>query len=357
MRKVKWRYLLLMVAGLAGSCRSGDVVEIRDLDPSLRPFLVKAVAAGIVGSNEGRNYINEHAADKELVLLSRSEHPILRAIAFEEMLSRRTFDHFRLVMEHLDDTAIVAVDWGEWGVQLRTVSDHIIGNAKWKTEADKKKTIDEIIMKHDYLRSAYNGLWKAEIQEKYYPHIKKMAQRDVEFIIREEALFTLAKFRKREDIPLIKEVLMEYSLQMGRSSWRLMTEYPDTSYMELLQDYYRRRFYKVICRDRNLEKAGCYIETLASYRSDSSAKILKEILDRKPMVPCTTDTVTLRQQLVRSIWDNPCTEYATLRGQISAEMRGLLKRDSIDKAWNAENSIQLDTTGFYRDTAAEPVRW
>jgi len=251
----------------------------------------------------------------------------------------------------------VPVDWGEWGVQLRTISDHIIEHAKWKTEADKKKTIDEIIMKHDYLRSAYMGLWKAELQPMYYSHIKKMAQRDVEFEIREEALFALAKFRKREDIPLIKEVLQGYSLQMGRSSWGLLTEFPDTSYMEVLQDYYRRRFYKVVCRDRDLEKAGSYIGTLASYRSDSSAKILKEILNRKPMVPCTTDTVTLRQQLVRSIWNNPCTAYATLRGQISAEMRGLLKRDSINEAWTAENSGQLDTTGFYRDTATEPVRW
>jgi len=99
MRKVKWTCLLLTVAGLAVSCRSGDAVAIRDFDPSLRPFLVMAVATGIVGPNEGRNYIDKHATDKELVLLSRSEHPILRAIAFEEMLSRGTFDHFRLVME------------------------------------------------------------------------------------------------------------------------------------------------------------------------------------------------------------------------------------------------------------------
>ncbi|HXO78082.1 MAG TPA: hypothetical protein VN824_22665, partial [Puia sp.] len=168
----------------------------------------------------------------------------------------------------------------------------------------------------------------------------------------------LAKFRKREDVPFIKEVLLKNGSRIGRDSWGLMTQYPDTSYMEVLQDYYPRRFYRVICRDRDIEKAGNYIETLASYRSDSSARILKEILNRSPMAPCNTDTVTLRRQLIRSIWNNSCAAYATLREQISAEMRALLKRDSINEAWNAANSFPLDSANYpKKDTAAEPVRW
>jgi hypothetical protein len=353
MRKVKWTYLLLMLAGLAGSCRSGDAVAIRDLDPSLRPFLVKAVAAGIVGPNEGRNYINEHATDKELMLLSRSEHPILRAIAFEEMLNRRTFDHFRLVMEHLDDTAMVAIDMGEWGRAFRTVSDHTIHNGKWRTTGDKSRTIDEIVMKHDYLRSAYEGLRYVELQDRYYAHIKKMAERDEDFNLREEALFALAKFRKREDIPLISEALLQNELRIGKRSWQLLTDFPDTAYMEVLQDYYRRRFYKIICRDRDIEKATGYIETIASYRSDSSVRILSSILNRKPMVPCVPDTNYLREKLVRAIWNNPCAAYTDVRRQITAEMRNFLKRDAYDSA----NTISIENAGIPRDTAAEPVYW
>lgn len=80
-----------------------------------------AVSTGIVGYDSASTFIQKHATNEELTLLGRSEHPILRTVALREMLSRTGFDHFGVIMNHLNDTATVAIDAGEWGIWFRTV--------------------------------------------------------------------------------------------------------------------------------------------------------------------------------------------------------------------------------------------
>jgi len=87
---------------------------IRDFKKTLQPYLTEVVSKGIVGYGNAAYYIKLNATDKELRQLSRCEHPVLRAVALRGMLSRPSFNHYDLVMDNLDDTAMVAVDWGEW---------------------------------------------------------------------------------------------------------------------------------------------------------------------------------------------------------------------------------------------------
>ncbi|HWK08180.1 MAG TPA: hypothetical protein VNS58_31340 [Puia sp.] len=362
MKKAIWIYFSVLVVSPFYSCQSDHKASlaIRDFDKSLQPFLTKAVSTGIVGFDEATVYIEKHTKDGELILLSRSEHPILRAIAFREILSRPAFDHFSVIMNHLDDTAFVAVDKGEWGIQYRTISDYIIEEGRWKTIDDRKRTVDEIIMKHDNLRAAYTGLRMVELQEKYYPHIREMAQRERLFEEREEALYRLAKYKRRSDIPLIKQALLENDWRMGDASFGLMRDFPDTSYMEVLRTYYyHRRFYRSICHDGwgDVRTAVEYISTLAMYKSDSSVKILKLILNRKPLVPCAADTNSLREHLLHSIWDNACPAYADLRKQIRVDISNIIKRDSINERDFANNCHLAPVVDSPKDTAAEPVRW
>lgn len=156
MNKRGYCNILLICSILLSSCRT--VVDksfaIRDFSPSLQPYLTKAVSTGIVGPDSSSIFIQDHATDEELTKLSHAEHPILRALALREMLRRKTFDHFDLVMKHLDDTAVVATDAGEFGIWFRTLSDYMLENAKWKTIDARNRTREEVLMNHDYLRSA-----------------------------------------------------------------------------------------------------------------------------------------------------------------------------------------------------------
>jgi len=83
--------------------------------------------------------LSKMATDNELKDLSQSEHPVLRSSAFREMFHRKSFNHFDVLMSHLDDTAIVDTDAGEFGIWTRTVSDDILAEASWETHEAKNK--------------------------------------------------------------------------------------------------------------------------------------------------------------------------------------------------------------------------
>jgi len=245
--------LCLLIVLLFSSCGNKEqyTYAIKDFKRPLQPHLTNIVSKGIVMPEN--TALGNMATGKELLQLSMSEHPVLRSSAFREMLTREAFDDFKILMDHLDDTAMVLTDAGEFGTSYRTVSDDLLMEAEWKTGEDRNKTIDEVLTRHNYLRSAYTILQQIPAQEKYYPFIKDMATRrrnynedsgergfeDVEY-----ALYGLAKFKKKEDIKIIKERLLENNFRMDELSFHLMREFPDTAYLEVFEEYCRYRFYR-----------------------------------------------------------------------------------------------------------------
>jgi hypothetical protein len=344
---------LLTAAIFLCSCshRNTPPYAIRDFDPSLQPYLTQAVGTGIVGFDKATLYIKTHATDEQITRLSQAENPMLRAIALREMIRRPGFNHFNVIMSHLDDTAMIAWDAGEWGIKFCSVSDDMVSNGKWKTKADHDRTADEIIRKHDYLAAAYAAMDFMPLKPNYYPHLKVMVLRDLPFQRIEEALLALAKYKKKEDIPEIKLLLMENVWEMSFISFGLMQNIPDTAYLEILTKYYPRRFYNKICRDRLVETGTTYIYTLASYKTERCAQILAAMLARKPFIPCVADTNTIKDAVLRAIWDNPCPAYEKMRNQISAVMHEKLRRDTAD-------ALALDSPPpVMLPKQEEPVRW
>lgn len=339
------------------SCRSGDkkLAAIRDFGPSLRPWLVRAAGTGIAGYDTATRFIEAHATDKELMSLSRSEQPLLRAIALETMMNRPSFDHFKVIMDHLDDTAIITMDAGEWGFRQRTVSDFLVESCgKWKTIADRAKTMDAILLHHDYLRAAYSCLWRVELTAAYYPHLRKMAQQDRDYEEIEDALYALAQYRKKEDVSLIKSIILRnLSSRVRERTFRLIRDYPDTAYMTVLGYFFPRRFYRQICINQGDDWGEIYIEAVGCYKNDSSAAILKAMLERKPFVPCRVDTVTLRGAIIHAIWDNPCPAYAELRRETLGWKKYFDYHDTAD-------ILRIDNPyDTFKDTVVrpEPVSW
>jgi hypothetical protein len=305
--------------------------------------------------------------DKELARLVRSEHPLLRASAFREMLDRKSFDHFAILMDHLDDTAIVPTDAGEFGIWYRTVSDDILQEAGWKTKEAKDKTVEQVITKHNYLRSAYVVLLEIEPQEKYYPFIKDMATwprhldmdgYELGFNDIEYALYGLGKFKKKEDIKFIKRQLLENVWRLSEISFRLMKEYSDTAYMDILQVYHRRYFYRFDgYRDMiggftgtdyyNAEPQD-FIQALAAQQNDRSARLLDTILNRFPLMTCVHDKQGMMNDLVTEIWKHPCAAYERLREKIKVRAEEILKGNI---------TIQIDRNDEPIDTTKESIRW
>lgn len=359
--------LILLLVFSFCSCNNSSKYPyaIKDFPKKLQPHLTKMVEKGIVMSSDSA--FRHMTTDAELVRLSRSEHPILRAAAFREMLERKSFNHFDIIMEHLDDTALVFTDAGEFGIWDRTVSDDILQEAGWKTQEAKNKTVEQVLAKHNYLQSAYIILEGLKPQEKYYSFIKDMATRprrldpyegyELGFGDIEYALYGLAKFKKKEDVEVIKKKMMEHVWKLSDVSFRLMKEFPDTTYFDVLRTYHRRQFYKFsgnrpggfsgFVADRAAPED--FIQALVVQQSDKSARLLDTMLIYLPKSTCLPDKENIINEVISAIWEHPCPAYAKLREKIKPKAEEIFK-------WQI--SIPLDTS--YQvpiDTTTREIRW
>ena len=359
------QFLPLTLSFLFLSCKNegGYTYAIKDFRKPLQSHLTRIVSKRIVMSSDSS--LRKMATDKELLQLSTSEHPVLRATAYREMLNRKSFNHFDILMNHLDDTAIVATDAGEFGIWVRTVSDDILQEAAWKTKEAKSKTVEQVLTKHNYLRSAYLILLEIEPQEKYYSIIKDMATRprhisedgyELNFDDIEHALYGLAKFRKKQDVGIIKEQLMKKPWQLSYVSFRLMKEFPDTSYLDVFQSYHRRQFYKSTGHSRNGFSGYYYdradpedfIKALAEQQNEGSARLLDTMLNLLPLQTCLPNKKNIIEEVIMEIWGHPCLAYARLRQKIKSQAKEILK-------WQL--SFSMDAKNEPIDTTKENIRW
>ncbi len=302
---------------------------IKDFSKELQPLLTNIVTKGIV---EGREpCLREIATDKELIKLTKSEHPVLRASAYREILQRKTFDHYKLLLENLSDTAMVQTDAGEFGFWYRKVSDDLLIEANWGKLDTSNKIEALLITKHNYLKAAYTSLNGVDGDAKYYPYIKKLATRnrkiyngadaDYNFEEIELAIFALAKYRKQEDIILIKNKLLNNITQISTLALTLINIYTDTSYNEVLQKYYDICFYKLpneyrgfIFKNNYQEKIQHYdfIVTLVKQKNYNSARLPEDMLVKIPLKRGIYDKKNICVFIINCIKENSCPAYKKL---------------------------------------------
>ncbi len=348
------------------SCKyeNDNTYSIKDFRKPLQPFLINIVTKGIVTGHDSSHI--KSITDDELMLLGKSENPVLRATALREMLDRNSFNHFDIVINHLDDTAFVATDNGEFGMGFETVSDYLLGRTSWETAQSKNRTIEEVLTKHNYLRSAYTILSQLEPQENYYSYIKDMATRprrldpdegyELGFDDIEYALYGLSKFKKKEDVQIIKNKLMKHVWELSDVSFRLMKEFPDTAYLDVLQSYHRRQFYKFSGNrphgftGYNSDRAAPedFIQALVIQQNDRSAKLLDTMLTYLPKYTCMPDKENIINEVIEEIWEHSCPAYAPLREKIKHKAEDILK---------GRISMPLDPIDIPVDTTKRKYHW
>lgn len=341
--------LFLLLIFLIASCRSNNKYgeyAIRDFRTSLQPHLKNIVTEGLAGYDSSSRFIRQNASTTELEHLANCEHPVLRAVALRAILDRKNVDLFGILMSHLDDTAHIHCNYGEWGIGFTTVADDLIENFEWQTEEDKQKTIEEVITKHPYLDAAYTILPQVKPEAKYYPFIKRLATQEKFLIFREKALYALARYKKKEDLPFIRDQLLHQVGVMGEYSFKLIKEYPDSSYLDVLYRYKRSSFWDRICLDRSVDNAGYFFQALASYKDKRSEDILAALLHRKGPLPCYADTFSLKRDLCFAIWDNACPAYAELVEEV---------KPYIEEVKKGQFELPLDP--YTPPPGKPPIRW
>ncbi len=332
---------------IVSSCTTKEKYSyaIKDFRTSLHPVLVNIVAKNIAGFDTSISYLQDNATDEELKRLSLSEHPILRAVALTSMIKRKTFNSFDVLMSHLDDTAIVNTDGGEWGIFYQTVSDYLISQSEWENQTYKNKTIDEVLFNHKSLKSAYNVMHELEAIPKYHDVIKEMVQRDCPFEEKEDALYALAQYQRKDDIRIIKNILIQNTGRMNTRSFLLMKNYPDSAYLDVLDKYSQHGLYKEI-RNNGASAADLFLRTVAAYENERSAQILNRIINKRPFLH--SDSSDLKNEIGYVIRNYQCEAYSKLIKELEPEI--------IQSKKNMILQEKLDTTSPEMILSKE-IRW
>ena len=317
----------------------------------LRPYLEKIVEAG--GHCDERKfpiyqYLSENASVKELQQLTLSEHPLLRATAFRILCNmggrgkeviyatdlndsaynnalRKNSDLTdNLLLEHLDDTAIITYCAGEWGDRPIYVSDYYLDQSEGKTKIIDSLLEDEVIKKHNYLNHAYEFIkYLKKKKENYYTIIKAMVIRDNAWTKDEQyqILAELSEYKKPEDVALIAHKLPHFNKWNSHNSFFIIERNPDTAYFKFLKNFYlmfkNTRINKEFAIPYNnsldfQDKYLSFLSALAAYKNQQCLDILIEILDKKiyPEVQFSYDE--LKWRIYNTLKEYECPLYNKL---------------------------------------------
>lgn len=320
------KYSLFFCFMLTGCSNKNEYgYTIRDFPDQHQRYLYDIITSGVVGLSPSEDSLSMKFPNEELKKLSKSEHPLLRAVALRLLLERAGVDHQSLILSHLDDTALISMDYGEWGFRHTTVADDVLDHSTWKTEEDREVIVRKVLADHNNLHAAYKILHRTEPKPEYYLHIKKMIGRGKWFEETEGALYLLARYKKKEDIPVIKDVMLRNTFWLGVLSFRLIREFPDTSYLSVLDKFERRGMGRKLCEDPYSTEVDYFFAALASYKQERAAEILSRMLYRQPLVDCGRERNHAKINLMEAIWDNPCPAYAGLHRYIKDSITQIRK--------------------------------
>lgn len=354
MYKLLFITLSLYFLSAMSSCKPDEKIKysIADYPSKLQPVLYNIVNTGILTYDTAYNYIRNQTTDKELEKLSRCEHPLVRAYALMFMLQRPGFNQEKLINEHLGDTAVVTVDWGEFGIGYQQVADLVIQKGEWEDSAAKAKTINLVITRHNQLLSAYEILNELKPDPSYYPMIREMATRtyyqggeeygkigfpDYRHVM--VACRALATYKKPGDVPLITKQLEKHMYHWESDAFDLMRKFPDEKYLDLLEKYFNRFFYDRLCNDQySLDDVSSFVGTVTVYKNKRSAAILSAILKRNPLISCRPIVIDADKYMVDKVYEsvqkNPSAAYKEIQSPARNNKEGetitIVSSDNID---------------------------
>jgi hypothetical protein len=309
----------LVIAGMSCHNKQRYPYAISDFPNRYQPYLVSILNTGIAGFSDEEKYVGEKFSNADLKKLSKSEHPLLRTVALRKLLDRKSIDHLSLILSHLSDTAWVSIDMGEWGYNYCMVSDDMLDHTIWQIEKGRKTIEQKLVTQHPYLSTACKLVARMEPKEEYYLHIKKMLSRKRwYFIDLSHAAYGLAAFQRKDDILLIKDLLMQNLLDLDETSFLLMQKFPDTAYLEVLQEFSGSPLRLQICVYGNSSVLPMFLKTVATYKNQTAAGILSTILNKKYLLNCGRDTIYLHREILSAIQENECPAFAGINKEIKA---------------------------------------
>ena len=261
--------------------------KISNFRPELKKHIQKFITEGQLSYNPDTvalNFLNDNCSKDELLKLMNFENPLVRVRAFRAIVNRNEHDYFPILLNHLDDTTKVVWWYFDDAADKFMVSDLMIRkveSAKKLNQHQKDSLIDIVLTKHSYLRTATQMIRDIEPNEKYYPIIRQASQKELSSCHDLNNTYALAKFKKPEDIPLIKKNFSEYTDNpfCNNIYFKSIEVFPDTAFFPLLTKYFDEIIKKQ--KQKYSDDIKYYCRAVAQYQNQKSLDILVALIKQE----------------------------------------------------------------------------
>jgi hypothetical protein len=284
MRKIT----LLFIISILFSCGRENPYpnSISDFRPELQVHLKKLASEKQLPSKDtvARNYITESCTKEELLKLIKCEDPVLRVIAYRTLVNKKDKDYFKILLSHLNDTTKVTWWYYEDAANDFMVSDLMIRKVvseKKLSQIQKDILVDRVLLKHLYLPNSIWMMCEIKPQEKYYSIIKAQALKKVDECSKLAITYSLARFKKEKDIPLIKQNFKQFSHNINCNNYifQSIEAFPSKELFPILLKYFNKEIR--IKKPASYEDLKYYCRAIAKYKNDESLLLLEKLLDKE----------------------------------------------------------------------------
>jgi hypothetical protein len=280
---------ILLLTTLLFSCghKSKYPYKTTDFRPELKKHIENIIAEGQLSYKPDTlalNFLEDSCTKEELLRLLNFENPLVRVRAYRTIIYRNEPDYFPILLNHLDDTAKVTWWYYDDAANDFMVSDLMIRKVEEKrklTQPQKDSLVDEVLTKHTYLGTAEWMMNDIQPKEKYYSIIKIAAQKKLSSCHDLSNTYSLAKFKKQEDIPLIKKNFSEYTDNpyCNINYFKAIEIFPDTAFYSLLTKYFSEVVRKK--KQQSYDDLKYYCQAVAQYKNQSSLEILTALTKKE----------------------------------------------------------------------------
>ena len=258
-----------------------------DFRPELKKHIEKIIAEGQLSYNPDTLaliFLEDSCTKEELVKLLNFEHPLVRVRAYRTIINRNEPDYFQILLSHLDDTAKVTWWYYDDAADSFMVSDLMIRKAESErklTRPQKDSLIEVVLTKHRYLGTAEWMINDIEPKEKYYSIIKQTAQKKLTNCHDLTNSYSLSKFKKQEDIALIKKNFSEYSNNPYCNTYifQSIIAFPDTAFFPLLTKYFEDEITKK--KQDSYSDLKYFCLAVAMFKNNKSLEILTALTKKE----------------------------------------------------------------------------
>jgi hypothetical protein len=350
MQKLLKLAVLLLLLNSCHTYQTKYPYSLDDFRPEYRKHLENTIKSGIAvasysySGKEASKLAEEfykNCSITDLKKILQCEHPLLRAHAFRILIDKDSNNIEHLLLTSLDDTAIISVDHGEFGITIQYCADYYLEttkgyNIKGYNKIKRQNILDILVEKHQNLETTFLELGTASsLPEKYYSIVKKMAIKIFDsqamdngdpYITYEDEkasdiLFALSKYKNKNDIDFIKN-----HLQFNHSYvWQIIQRNPDTAYFSFVKDIF-------LSLEKARESGPVYLQlafrgrqkiadqfenillTLSKFKTEESAAVFSKIITQK-LYPIGN---------YRKPYEFECTLYDLLKKEYCDEYKNLL---------------------------------